>query len=139
MIFSVLVLYMYSGEHDACDVTLCECISTPGELEKYACPRWRYFSSLPGVNIPSCRVTSEASCLTMFPIWMNSNDFYDSVLAKYSYISSASFSHFNVHNNYWTYHLKCHLSLQPVTNRRNIKMLFSPVFYCFKLPQGFSS
>ena len=29
---------MYSGEYDACDVTL-ECISTPGKLEKYAWPR----------------------------------------------------------------------------------------------------
>ena len=31
---------MYSGEYDACDVTLHECISTPGELEKYARPQW---------------------------------------------------------------------------------------------------
>jgi hypothetical protein len=31
---------VYSGEYDACDVTRSECISTPGELEKYARPRW---------------------------------------------------------------------------------------------------
>ena len=32
---------MYSGEYDACDVTLrVLCISTPGKLEKYAWPRW---------------------------------------------------------------------------------------------------
>jgi hypothetical protein len=30
---------VYSGEYDACDV-YSECISTPGELEKYARPRW---------------------------------------------------------------------------------------------------
>jgi hypothetical protein len=29
---------VYSGEYDVCDVTLS--ISTPGELEKYARPRW---------------------------------------------------------------------------------------------------
>jgi hypothetical protein len=50
------------------------------------------------------------------------------VHAKYSYIISAAFSHFNVLNNCCrTCHkLKCNLSLRIITNRRNIKILFLP-------------
>ena len=36
---------MYSGEYDACDVTLSAGISTPGRLQKYAWPRARWESN----------------------------------------------------------------------------------------------
>ena len=37
-VFFFCVGVMYSGEYDACDVTLS--VSTPGKLEKYAWTRW---------------------------------------------------------------------------------------------------
>ena len=42
------VVVMYSGENDACDVTLSVCpLSTPGRLEKYAGPRNITYSNRP--------------------------------------------------------------------------------------------
>ena len=50
--FFFCVGVVYSGEYDVCDVTL-EYISTPGELENYARPRWpgrRFVGSIPTVT-----------------------------------------------------------------------------------------